>query len=180
MAGGNWYKISVPADGVYKVDVPFLTSLGLGGNISSSQLRLFGNTGNMLPEAAGASRVDDLEELAITVEDGGDGQLNGNDYFLFYSNGPDKWIKDSANKRFSHQKNLYSDKTYYYISIGGTGKRILSQPSSPSPLATVTSFDERFFHELDTVSFLNSGKEWFGEEFSALPGRSLTRNFPLP
>ncbi|RYF87415.1 MAG: type IX secretion system sortase PorU, partial [Chitinophagaceae bacterium] len=40
--------------------------------------------------------------------------------------------------------------------------------------------DERFFHELDTVSFLNSGKEWFGEEFSALPGRSLTRNFPLP
>ena len=32
-------------------------------------------------------------------------------------------------------------------------------------------------HELDTINFLSSGKEWFGEEFANTPGRSLTRSF---
>ncbi|MGZ3937461.1 MAG: type IX secretion system sortase PorU, partial [Flavisolibacter sp.] len=38
----------------------------------------------------------------------------------------------------------------------------------------------RYFHELDTVNFLSSGKVWFGEEFSNFPGRSLSRSFQLP
>ena len=69
----------------------------------------------MLPEANAAARIDDLEEIAIQVEDGGDGQLNGNDFVLFYASGPDQWVKDSVNKRFSHQKNLYSNKAFYFI-----------------------------------------------------------------
>lgn len=180
LASGNWYKIAVAGEGVYKIDIPFLNALGITGSISSSQIRLFGNDGGMLSESNSATRPDDLEENAIWVEDGGDGILNGSDYILFFSNGPDQWIKDSTNKRFSHKKNLYSDKAYYFLSIGGTGKRIPVQSTSFTPVATVTSFDERFFHEQDTVNFLNSGKEWFGEEFSALPGRSLSQSFTLP
>lgn len=180
LATGNWYKLSVAEEGIYKVDVPLLLSLGITGAIPSSQVRIFGNTGGMLPEATSTPRIDDLEELAIVVEDGGDGQLNGNDYILFFSQGPDKWIKDSVNKRFSHQKNLYSDRAFYFLTISGTGKRVATQTSPPIALSTVTSFDERFFYEKDTVNFLSSGKEWYGDEFSSLPGRSLTRNFQLP
>jgi hypothetical protein len=181
LATGTWYKISVSREGVYKIDVSFLSSLGITGAIPSSQIRIFGNTGGMLPEATtGQPWIDDLEELAIAVEDGGDGQLNGTDHLLFYSEGPYKWINDSANKRFIHQKNLYSEKAYYFISVGGIGKRINLQTSSPPAAVTVNSFDERFFHELDTVNFLSSGKEWFGEEFSSLPGRSLSKSFLLP
>jgi len=44
---------------------------------------------------------------------------------------------------------------------------------------TITSFSERYFHELDTVNFLRSGKEWYGEEFSNLPGRTLARTFAV-
>jgi hypothetical protein len=44
---------------------------------------------------------------------------------------------------------------------------------------SITSFSERYFHELDTVNFLASGKEWYGEEFSNAPGKSLTRNFTV-
>ncbi|HEY0042228.1 MAG TPA: type IX secretion system sortase PorU, partial [Flavisolibacter sp.] len=180
LAGGNWYKISISAEGIYKLDVPFLSSLGIGGNIPSAQIRVFGHAGGMLSEANASSRIDDLEELAITVEDGGDGQLNGGDYLLFYSQGPDKWLKDSVNKRFTHQKNLYSDRVFYFITVGGNGKRISTQPLSPAASVSVSSFDERFFYEKDTINFLSSGKEWFGEEFSSLAGRSLTRSFPLP
>ncbi|HVF81276.1 MAG TPA: type IX secretion system sortase PorU, partial [Flavisolibacter sp.] len=130
--------------------------------------------------ANSGSRVDDLEEMAISVEDGGDGQLNGSDYVAFYTPGPHQWIKDSANRRFIHKKNLYSDKAFYFITVGGTGKRISTQTTAPQASITIASFDERFFHELDTVNFLSSGKEWWGEEFSALPGRSLSRSFALP
>lgn len=180
LASGNWFKISVAEEGVYKIDVPFLNSIGISGNIPSNQVKLFGNGGGMLPEANSEKPIDDLEENAITVVDGGDGNLNGSDYILFYAQGPNHWIKDSISKRFSHRKNIYSDKAYYYLSIGGSGLRIPTQSNNPFAGVSVTSFDERYFHELDTVNFLGSGKEWYGEEFSSFPGRSLTRTFSLP
>ena len=86
----------------------FLTNLGITGPVTSSSIRLFGNGGKMLPENNAISRPDDLLENAILVEDGGDGNFSGGDYFLFYADGPDEWIKDSVNKKFTHQKNLYS------------------------------------------------------------------------
>ncbi|HTM93683.1 MAG TPA: type IX secretion system sortase PorU, partial [Flavisolibacter sp.] len=180
LASGNWFKISVAAEGIYKMDAAFLNSLGIAGNVPSSQIRIFGNGGGMLHEANGITPIDDLQEIAIWVEDGGDGSLSGQDYILFYAQGPDHWLKDSVNKRFLHQKNLYSDRAFYYLTIGGTGLRIPTQNGSFPATASVSSFDERYFHELDTVNFLSSGKEWFGEELSGFPGRSLTRSFQLP
>jgi hypothetical protein len=134
----------------------------------------------MLPESNSEVPIDDLRENAIFVSDGGDGTLDGSDYILFYAGGPHHWSKDSLNKRFSHRQNIYSDKAYYYLTIGGTGLRVSNQAGTFFPSVTVTSFNERHFHELDTLNFLLSGKEWFGEEFSNAPGRTLSRSFSLP
>ncbi|HEX6335038.1 MAG TPA: type IX secretion system sortase PorU [Flavisolibacter sp.] len=180
LASGNWFKLAVSEEGVYKIDVPFLTSLGVTGSIPAAQVRLFGNGGGMLPEAAAGPYTDDLVENAIMVVDGGDGQLNGSDYILFYARGPHHWDKDSANRRFRHRKNLYSEQSFYFLTIGGNGKRIGAQTAPPAALTTVNSFNERFFHELDSVNFLSSGKEWYGEEFSSAPGKTLNRSFTLP
>ena len=62
LASGNWFKISVAEDGIYRIDVSFLNSLGLTGSIPSSQIRIFGNGGAMLPEANSSQPIDDLEE----------------------------------------------------------------------------------------------------------------------
>ncbi len=177
---GSWYKISVKNPGIYKIDIAFLNSLGINAtNLASSSIRIYGNGGLMLPEANSVSRADDLQENSIMVVDGGDGVLNGNDYILFYASGPDQWLKDSANLRFTHKKNLYNDVSYYFLSIGGTGKRISTAISNLIPNLTITDFSERYFHELDTVNFLASGKEWYGEEFTNAPGKTLTRNFTV-
>src|SRR5690349_4125218 len=78
LATGNWYKFSVQAPGIYKIDLPFLSSLGINtASLSSASIRLFGNGGQMLPEKAGDPKTDDLAENAILIEDGGDGALNG-------------------------------------------------------------------------------------------------------
>jgi hypothetical protein len=83
------------------------------------------------------------------------------------------------NKRFAHQKNIYSDSAYYFITIGGTGKRIASVQVTTPPTLTVNSFNERVFHELDTINLLSSGKEWLGEEFADAPGKTLSRTFSI-
>jgi hypothetical protein len=178
LVAGEWFKISVKNPGIYKVDVPLLNSLGINAqNLSSAAIRLFGNGGHMLSESNANRPIDDLEENAIMIVDGGDGVFNGADYFLFYANGPHEWLKDSISRRFKHQHNIYSDKAYYFLTIGGTGKRVQSVNTNLTPNITVTSFDDRSYHELDTINFLASGKQWYGEEFSNLPGRTLSRSF---
>ncbi|MBI3137499.1 MAG: type IX secretion system sortase PorU [Sphingobacteriales bacterium] len=180
LATGDWYKISVREAGICKIDLPFLASLGINtNNLSSASFRLFGTGGGMLPEANNGDYRDDLTEIAVQVEDGGDGILNGTDHILFYATGPDQWVKDSVNQSFFHIKNLYSGLAYYFITIGGNGKRVQTAPAAGAPATTVTRFSERVFHELDTINFLSGGKEWYGEEFTNAPGKTLNRNFPV-
>jgi hypothetical protein len=179
LAKGDWFRISIREPGVYRMDLPFLASLGLPVPFPSAALRIYGNGGKMVPEANGVKRTDDLSENAIQIEDGGDGQFNGNDYVLFYADGPDTWTTDPATRSFSHRKNPYADLAYYYLTVQGTGLRIGQQPSPPLTGTPVSGFDEHYFHELDTVNFLSSGKEWYGEEFSAIPGRPSSRTFPI-
>ena len=72
LAAGNFYKIGVKKAGIYKIDIPFLNSLGIStANLASSSLRLFGNGGNMLAESNSGTWTDDLQENAIMVVDGG-------------------------------------------------------------------------------------------------------------
>lgn len=178
LSTGSWAKIAVKNTGIYKIDLPFLQNLGFKqGTILSSSVRLFGNTVGMLPEKNSASRPDDLTENALMVFDGGDGVLNGSDYLLFYAQGLDVWIKDSVNQRFRHQKNLYTNEVYYFITVGGSGLRIQPQNTGITGNIIVTSFQDRLFYELDSVNLLKSGKQWYGEEFANLPGRPLNRQF---
>ena len=180
LATGNWYKIGVKQEGMYKVDVAMLSTLGLGtANLASSAIRLFGNGGGMLDENNAKLRTDDLFENPIEVVDGGDGLFNGSDYFIFYAPGPHRWEKDSASQSFVHRKNLYTDTSFYYINISGTGKRIPLIPTTALPTISVNSFNERYFYENDLVNLLNSGKQWYGEEFNNNPGGTATRSFMI-
>ncbi|MDF2193063.1 type IX secretion system sortase PorU [Paraflavitalea sp. CAU 1676] len=177
---GNWYKIAVPAAGVYKIDLALLAALGVNtGSLASSSVRLFGNGGQMLPEDNKTPVIDDLAETALWAEDGGDGILNGSDYLLFYAPGPHAWLADPAARTFSHQKNVYSEQSFYFISIGGTGKRITTANQPLSPNITINTFSERYFYELDTVNLLSSGRQWFGDDFADAPGKLRSRSFTV-
>lgn len=178
LASGNWLKIAVKDPGVYKVDASLLSPLGASG-IPSTSIRLYGNGGAMQGEQGNADYTDDLIENAIQVVDGGDGIFNNNDYFLFYFNGSGSWLKDSTQQTFRFVKNLYSDSAYYYISIGGVGKRIQEQNNSLLPTVTVNSFNERAVLENDLVNLIGSGKEWYGERFSlGTLSRTFSFNWP--
>lgn len=181
LATGTWYQMGVVREGMYKVTATALSQTGLlSGNVSSNAIRLFGNGGAMLPENNREPRADDLLENAIEMVDGGDGIFNGTDYFLFYAPGPHPWIRDTVTGLWQHQTNLYSDTAYYYVTIGGVGRRITVQPAQPNPTVTIREMDDRFYQENELENLLSSGKTWLGNKLGSQPGQSTTTNISLP
>ncbi|QHL87707.1 type IX secretion system sortase PorU [Nibribacter ruber] len=175
LSSGDWYKIGVPATGMYKLDRAVLQSMGVNvQNLNPRLLRLFGNGGGMLPQANSAPRVEDLTENAVWVEGQQDGTFDANDYLLFYGQGPHTWAVDASGAApFIHSKNLFSDTTYYYLTIGpAEGKRVTARASLSGSFPVVSSFDERWHHEVDSKNMIQSGREWYGEEFNAFTQQS--------
>ncbi len=178
LSSGEWYQVSTDVPGIYRIDLPLLAKLGINtSNLSANAFRLFGNGGFMLSENPASRPIDDLAENAVFVNDGGDGRLDGSDYILFYAPGPHNWQIDPVSRKFTHSKNLYTERSYYYISFQGTGKRVRTNNPLTNSNLEINDFDDRYFHELDTVNFLSSGKNWYGEELSNTPGKSLSINF---
>ncbi len=182
LANGSWQKISVAQRGVFKIDYDFVkNTLQQSAAIQSSSIRLFGNGGTMLYESNAIPRPDDLIENAIEMHDGGDGQFDAGDYFLFYANGPTEWVKDSANQLFRHRTNLYSDKSFYYITFNnGNGLRMGNAPNASSANRFVNSYNEYALHEKELINLGLFGKTWWGETFNFTDGSNIQSfDFPL-
>ncbi|MFN5333975.1 MAG: type IX secretion system sortase PorU [Bacteroidota bacterium] len=180
LESGNWYQIKLDNAGVYKVDGTQLKSWGIDLNgLNSNALRLFGNGGGMLPEANNVSVPEGLTENNIQMVDGGDGIFNENDYFLFWGAGPDQWDYDLPSNSFRHQRNLYARACYYYLHVGGIGKRIPSIQLQGTPQFTIDRFEDKYFYENDQINLLKSGREWYGEEFGLSPGKKSSYQFSI-
>ncbi|MEZ5047785.1 MAG: type IX secretion system sortase PorU [Chitinophagaceae bacterium] len=180
LASGQFYKIAVSESGLYKISFDFIkNNFGIDpSSINPSHIRVYGNGGTMLNESNAIARYDDLYENAIQVIDGNDGSFDSGDYILFYAQGPHAIVKDSINKTFYHQSNLYSDAAYYFLNFDkGNGKRVATIATPSTSNLTINTFQGLVYHEKDSSNPSKFGKNWYGEEFSDQPGRQLTRNF---
>jgi len=150
LSTGKWIKVGTEGEGVFKVTASFLTKAGFTAPISSASIRLYGNGGGMLPEANHLPAPDDLLENQIEVFDGGDGLLDGEDYFLFYAPGANQWGYNDKSKKFEFSKNFYSDLSFYFIQVGdGSGSRIMEKILNGSAVQNVESFVEHLRFERD-------------------------------
>lgn len=174
-ASGNWYRFYVENSGVYKISKSFLQSLGLNVNVDPRNIKIYGNGGRMLPLLNSTFYPEDIEENAIQFVGEDDGVFNDSDYILFYAEGVDTWNDESLTKN-----NLFSDKSYYYVtSSGGQGKRIVpaTEPQTSASL-NFTQFDDVMIYEKDLVNVAKVGRRWFGEEFNV--NNNQTFNFSIP
>ncbi|MFM9056939.1 MAG: type IX secretion system sortase PorU [Bacteroidota bacterium] len=184
LSSGDWYRFTVHNDGIYALSFTDLSSLGIiGSAIPTSSLRLFGNGGGMVPLANSTDRPDDLLECAIEVADlDNDGFFGEGDQFFFYGQGPDRWSYKPTEKQYIHQKHLFSDSTYYYLTLSDTGtpKRIVPDPGIPAQpdMPLVTSFTDVAFHEEDIRNFIKSGRNWYGEAFDVTLSQRFSFTFP--
>ena len=114
-----------------------------------------------------------LKELAISVIGEDDGFFDQDDFILFYGQNQNTWTYDD--NKFIHQKNIYSDRTYYFICFDlGNGKRIETLSSDVDNFQNVvSSYDEYFFYEKDLLNLVNTGRQWFGESFNYYSNQSF-------
>ncbi len=181
LASGNWYKVAVNADGIYKLTYEQLQELGMNvENIDPRNIRVYGNGGGMLPKANADLRHDDLQENAIVVVGESDGDFTSGDYVLFYGQSPHRWTYNSTTAKFEHVLNDYSDNTYYFISADlGAGKRVSPLGSSDQPAThNVSSFNDYAFHESDEKNIIKSGRQWYGEYFDIQNAYDFSFSFP--
>lgn len=167
LASGTWFQLAVSSSGIYKIDYNFLRTIGINPDlIDPRYIRIHGNGSGVLPQSNSATRADDLLENSIYIAGEGDGNFGAGDYILFYAKGPDRWDYNNTENIFNHVKNIYSDKSYYFITVGSVlGARIQNQADLGSAAQTVNYFDDHVFHESDLYNVLSSGREWYGEMF---------------
>lgn len=178
---GDWYKVAVVKTGIHKVSYEDLTGMGMNfSGVNADHIRFFGNGGTMLPERNGDPRLDDLQELSILMQDGGDGSFDAGDYILFYAQGPVSWKYVPINLAFEHVRHRYSDHNYYFITVKeGLGKRVVSQEVITAvPVQEITKYNYFESFSLDSINLIRSGSEWYSHEFSDVTQRTYNFSFP--
>ncbi|MEN0049651.1 MAG: type IX secretion system sortase PorU, partial [Bacteroidota bacterium] len=188
LASGQVYKIEIKETGVHRLTYEWLQEqLGINpADWNADNIQLFGNGGGQLPEANLADRVDDLEENAIQIVGGEDGQLNAGDYILFYAENQDKVYYDEEDEMWLTQKNVFDTKNFYFLKIGADkGKRIASQDNLTNATYVSNSFDDFIHFEEDKVNLLDefdfaqgSGKRWYGDQFKNVKSYDYDFTFP--
>jgi len=164
LASGNWSMIRVDEDGIYSLSYENLLGLGVS---NPGSVRLYGHGGGMLPMQNNLPRYDDLQENAVYMDAGSDGNFGPGDHILFYGRSPHIWKYDSINNYFNQEIHAYSYGNYYFLTSDlGSGKRITDAPiPEGSPDYTTSVFDARLHHEHEDINVIKSGREWYGEHF---------------
>ena len=178
LSAGDWYKVKIDKDGIYKIDFNFLRNIGIDPtSIDPQKIKIYGYGGGMLPQANSAPRQQDLPQNSIFVSGELDKTFDEEDYIIFYGEGPDKWSFDSSARCFVHEKNLYSESSFYYLTISeGLGKRVSTEASVFQSGNEIRTFTERHFFEPEEHNILHSGRKWFGPIFK----EQLKQTFSIP
>lgn len=181
LAQGDWYRFTVPKDGVYELTYSFLRQLGVDvDDLASDAINIYGNHAGMLPFTNSPHLPTDLLQNAVLVEDGGDGRFDPGDRILFYATGAQRWVLNNGGTRFNHVKNIYSDSASYFVGINtDLPKRISPAPPPPGPETDqVTTFNDRQVIDNDRINLLKSGRVMFSERFDNVT--SYNYGFSLP
>ncbi len=179
LSTGEWYKLAIPKSGIYKIDRDFLSDLGIDPlSIDPRNLSIYGYGGGMLPQANDAERPVDLPENAIMVVGESDGSFDESDYALFFGQSPDR-VEFDAMGISKYEKNLYSDLTYYFLTIKNQpGKRVIRIKNEGSNHALISTYDHYAIFEQDLRNHIQSGREYYGQLFTSSK-RILEIEFPI-
>lgn len=181
LANGKWYKFGVENAGIHKLDYNFLKKLGINlSSVNPNNIRIFGQEGGMLPELAGATRTDDIQEYAIKVVSANNSTFQDGDYILVYTRGPDTWKYDALKQQYKLTKHLYSATQNLFLTTDlGSGKRISTiNGNTLTENYNSNAYDALAFVEVETENIAHSGRVFVGDRFTNQTTKNYTFNFP--
>ena len=183
LAAGSWLRVAVTTDGLYRITVDQLQRAGWNPvQINPNHLQLYGYGGGMLPQPLDSFRHEQLPENAIWVTGADDGRLDASDEIIFYGQSASRlrYQRTEAGYALNYEKNLYADSSFYFLTVGeAPGRRVALVPAEPKNGPAITEYNAYAVHENDVLNLrksdAGSGREWYGEAFSA----GQTQSFPL-
>lgn len=178
LSTGNWYKIPLTKDGIYRIDRAYLDELGINtSGINPQNIQMWGTNGYELSALNSEDRPE-FDQIPIIVSGESDGNFGSNDYILFYGNSPDRVIFDESNNSFDHRVHPFSSQNYVFITVGNEPGLRLSQTTNPGSVTrSVNRFRDFIWLEEDkykSEARIKSGTQWFGQLFSSNVSSSQT------
>ncbi len=195
----HWLKLDVTATGFYRVSGQDLAGWGVStGEVDPAKLRLYRGGGLHLdanpevPDAAQPRRVG-LNEVAISVQDGGDGEWNLDDELHFYGVGTSTWLDrfDPAAGRLDHYDHPAASTAVYWLTweadavpspLPGTPRRVLpvAAPAQGAPVETAGQVRTHFEQQvLDDRGLVADNYVW-ANTISSSRTESFTLRNPVP
>ena len=159
LSSGQWFKIAVTSDGVYRIDYSKLRQLGL---INPSNPRIFGNNQGQLSYYNNDPRPDDLKELPVSFT-GSDNSLNEGEYLLFFGKGTGKWTLNPSSGDYDFTRHNYSDTAFYFLTSSTAPGKMVTIADEPVQQENYYSnvSDALYIHEQEIQNIIKSGREWF-------------------
>ena len=149
----EWYKIRINQTGLCRITGAQLVQAGLSlDGLRSDSLRLLNGGGELLPVDAWKDRPV-FAEVAVLVEDGGDGFFGAADYLLFFAEAVDRWIHRPGATSY-WMNNQYDDANVYWLAVsGGPGLRMATADVTPGGTVdtTITTTRRRVHVEQDNL-----------------------------
>jgi hypothetical protein len=176
---GKWLKMTTTKKAIYQVTGTQLKQMGIALPVSSAKIQLFGFDLTALTEKVPSIIPVGNKEMAILVKDGGDGNFDEKDSFLFFAPGNLRWQKLPGTEYWAHQNLSHSDTAFYFFTIGENGKRISQVNNTNVSQQKLSSYPAHFLWEQDSVNLLNSGKLWLGKPMGTGVGKTVSINYPF-
>ena len=175
LASGNWAKLRISTDGIYKISYEYLKDNGfVSSPVSSDNIGVFGQGSSTFSYSTAISRSRDIVENNILLQDGGDGLFGPGDYLLFYGQGPDNIYYKSG--KIERERNVFSRYSHYFITLeNGTSKSLETQETiNPAKIKGETDYHTFVaYYERDLVNIGKSGRRLYGEAFEFTNSRSF-------
>ncbi len=166
----HWIRLELDDHGVYQLTGGDLEPMGLAlTDIDPTTLRVFKGGGLTLdddPEVSDDDQADrvGLTELAVVVDDGGDGEFDTEDRVLFYGFGTDIWLDrlDSAATQVEFYNHAQQAHGVYWLTweefgtaspLPGSPRRVASSAADPTGGNLVERHRARY-HGEENVAYI--------------------------
>ena len=167
LSSGRWVKVKVEQSGVYRLTASALAEMGFS---DPSKVSVHGYGGWILDEDfSKGTYLDDVPAIPVWR----DGES-----IYFYAKGPVKWEYNAYNRRFTHTNNPYSTSGYYFITDATDVSNMETQASVEGAVRQISSFDDYQVWETESVAVNESGRQLFGESFTAITSRDFSFSVP--
>lgn len=183
LAGRTVVRMSIPADGLYRIDRDWMQQAGFNPDtLDPREIQVFGNGGELLPMDNLVDRPLGTAPVACWFDGEDDGTWDSEDALIFWGQGPHTIAFNASENTWGHERHPYEDVSWYFLAVDGAdpqGRIGEAEPILAEPDTLVNRYMNVQFHEQELESPNRSGREWFGESFGYVNQRSWGFNMPF-